>query len=356
MRKVEELIHLLQKAQPGLSLGASLDALKDSGAPTDALELLHDHFYNDSMTQNHGNKYAFNQFLNKIPLGIFIHVDLNDFSYINQLHGDEIGDEAIQLYAKIASKVAGKYGLKAFRISGDKFNYHGDTPEQVIGFIHELKAKLNKEKINGISALSASFGVGLSPKQAEESLIKAKSLLGGKDPQTGRRIPLYLFGCAPSVSDTENLRNVTTKQENLFENPLKSEKDLSGYSIISDGSPTYPVFQTKSLNKTLDEYGIKYYNVADKYGYSKNAILTKIPESLAFVLAKEYGQDTFASFNNDGKLIYVNGPNEGKYHPLTTLKLSETKPKSGLYTLVKNENTKINPFYIEAFFDFNKLL
>lgn len=357
MRKIEQLLYSLNKSNPGLPLSDSLEALKNSGAPSEALDLLHSHFYNDTMTQNHGNKYAFNDFLKKNPLGIFIHVDLNDFSYINQTYGDEVGDQAILSYAKLASKIAQKYGLKPFRISGDKFNYHGDSPEQTIGFIHELKSKLTKESINGTNALSASFGVGSSPKQAEESLLKAKSLLGGKDPQTGCRIPLYPPGCAPCVSDTENLKALTLK-EPAFENPLKSEKDLIGYAILSDASPSYPVFQNKPLTKTLDDYGIKYKNVVDKYGYTKNAVFTKIPENLACVLAKEYGQDTVVYFKSEdkGKLLYVNGINEGKFHPLTTLKLSETKPESGLYSLIKSETVGINPFYVEAIFDFNQLL
>jgi hypothetical protein len=127
---------------------------------------------------------------------------------------------------------------------------------------------------------------------------------------------------------------------------------------LSDASPSYPVFQNKPLTKTLDDYGIKYKNVVDKYGYTKNAVFTKIPENLACVLAKEYGQDTVVYFKSEdkGKLLYVNGINEGKFHPLTTLKLSETKPESGLYSLIKSETVGINPFYVEAIFDFNQLL
>jgi GGDEF domain-containing protein len=340
MLKVDALLATLNKAEPKLSLGDALRALKESGAPEDALSQVRRHIFVDSMTGNHGNKYAYNEFLKRKDRGgVHVHQDLSDFSHINNTHGHDIGDQAIKRYADIASKVAKKYRLKGFRTGGDEFKYHADTPEQAMGFVHEMRNKLEKEpKVGGTHNLSAAFGMGHNSDEAEESLLEAKKLLGPRDPQSGRRVPNYPPGQAPTVFHSDKLHAQAIEKEPALENPLKSEKDLVGYALLSDASPVYPVFQTKSLVKTLNDYGINYYKVADKYSPNKENYLVKLPEAFATVLAKDYGQESVIYFSQsgEGRLIYTNGVNEGGFHPLTSLKKTENE--------------------IEAIFDYNKLL
>ena len=111
------------------------------------------------------------------------------------------------------------------------------------------------------------------------------------------------------------------------------------------------------LTKKLASLG---YEVTVTEGrYEKNEVSLIVhteKEQVMFLLASLFGQESLVWIPKgphgyrDGRMVYVNGPNEGKYHPATSeYEVFPTKPND-MYTLVPGIG------YLRLQFDWNTLL
>jgi GGDEF domain-containing protein len=181
------------------SLGEALRAFRAAGLHQHA-DLVAKHLFHDSLVPKMGNALAYKDFLSRHQNdGVHTHVDLNDFGQINKLHGEKLGDDAIQLFGKAASEVSRQFAGKSFRNHGDEFKFWFARPEQAHGFARELRTRLEKiPKVGGTHNIAAAIGIGFTPDNAEKALITAKGQLGPMG-QDGKRQNTHAAGNAPTV-------------------------------------------------------------------------------------------------------------------------------------------------------------
>jgi diguanylate cyclase (GGDEF)-like protein len=297
------------------------------------------HIYTDKLVPEIGNKFSYEDHLSRNrDKGYHILTDMNNFSEINKLHGNEVGDSAIKRFGQIASETSRSLGLKAHRIGGDEFAFHSDSPEKAQAFAHELQRKLTKEpKIGGTHNLAASIGVGMGKDQGEKSLIEAKKKLGVYDEATGKRKDYHTPGNAPSVVHFGFKNKAEVEPDPAV--PMDLSNPLTkNMAIISDSAPNYPAI--KSLKQTLHEFNIPFVNLEDHYGEAKPAVLIgPVDENLAKALAEDSGQESliYLKSPSDIKLMYVNGPLAGSFHKADAINTFEKRPECGYYYMSKSE-------------------
>jgi diguanylate cyclase (GGDEF)-like protein len=161
----------LAKAEP--ELYQHLAAIR--AASPESARFLAQRLFSDSMVKGVGNKLAFEDFLTRKRGGVHVMLDGNDFGVINKKWGQSTGDEAIKAMGAAISRASRANKGKLFRVGGDEFRAHFDTPEQAYSFARNVRQELESlPPVRGEHFHSVSLGMGESPEHAENSLIQAK--------------------------------------------------------------------------------------------------------------------------------------------------------------------------------------
>lgn len=198
IQKMERVFRLLSKEEdvdPATALQHIQAAVKAGHLDPKIEAALRRHIYEDPMVQGIGNKYAYNEFIQKPRPGVHASIDLNDFRGINNTYGHHAGDEAIKAFGKAAREAMdetipkGPGGGKLFRAGAGEEQTHGfwrsggdeaaaflPTPEHAATFARKLRSKLEAiPPVGGTHQLSASIGFGHDPKSADEAQYHAKA-------------------------------------------------------------------------------------------------------------------------------------------------------------------------------------
>ena len=131
-----------------------------------------------------GNQAAHEDFIEglkgKKNQGVHVHIDANDFGSINKMHGMPVGDQAIKSLANTMRDTIdqhiGRKNAKLFRVGGDEFKAHFQTPEHAAVFARALRHNLDQlVPVGGTHRLSTSIGIGHTPEHAEQALMNAKN-------------------------------------------------------------------------------------------------------------------------------------------------------------------------------------
>lgn len=162
----------LIKVEP--ELARHLQALR--AASPDSARFLAQRLFSDSMVKGVGNKLAFEDFLSRKRGGVHVMLDANDFGRINKKWGQSVGDDAIRAMGGAFSRASRAHGGKLFRVGGDEFRAHFESPEQAYAFVRSARQEMeNLPPVRGEHFHSASIGLGHSPEHAEQALIHAKN-------------------------------------------------------------------------------------------------------------------------------------------------------------------------------------
>jgi len=161
----------LAKVEP--ELAQHLSAIRASSP--DSARFLAKRLFTDSMVQGIGNKLAYEDFLSRKRDGVHVMVDGNDFGHINKKWGQSVGDESIKAMGGALSRASRANKGKLFRVGGDEFRLHFDTPEQAYAFARHARQELEAlPPVRGEHFHSVSIGFGHNPEHAEQALIHAK--------------------------------------------------------------------------------------------------------------------------------------------------------------------------------------
>jgi GGDEF domain-containing protein len=182
------------------SLAEALRAFRAAGLHEHANTVAR-HLFADTMIPRLGNKMAYQDHLSRHRQeGYHVHIDGNNMSSVNKLHGEQAGDDMIRKLGNHVADVSRQFGGKSHRNGGDEFKAFFNTPEQAHGFARELRTRLDKEPIlNGTHKLSSAIGIGYNPEHAELALQHAKKQLGPTDPNTGKRANIHQLHETPTV-------------------------------------------------------------------------------------------------------------------------------------------------------------
>lgn len=141
----------------------------------DSAQYLAQRLFGDTMIPGVGNKLAFDDFVGRQRPGVHVMVDANDFGAINKQWGQSTGDDAIKAMGGALSRASRSNRGKLFRVGGDEFRAHFDTPEQAHSFARQAHKELEDlPPVKGQHHHSVSIGFGQDPDQAEQALIEAK--------------------------------------------------------------------------------------------------------------------------------------------------------------------------------------
>jgi GGDEF domain-containing protein len=135
----------LRKAAPLNDVFANLRGLVDAGhLHPEHYDSLRRELYQDEMIPSLGNKRAYRDFMagNEAKGGVHVMLDGDGMKAINDTHGHEAGDKAIQslgnsLRSAIDQSV-GQDNAKAHRFGGDEFHFWTKTPEQAHLVLRQL--------------------------------------------------------------------------------------------------------------------------------------------------------------------------------------------------------------------------
>lgn len=162
----------LAKVEP--ELAQHLAAVR--AAAPDAARFLAQRLFSDSMVSGVGNKLAWEDFLSRPKKGVHVMLDGNDFGIINKKWGQTAGDQAIKAMGAAISRASRASKGKLFRVGGDEFRAHFETPEQAYAFVRNARTELESlPPVGGEHFHSVSMGLGPSPEHAEQALIHAKT-------------------------------------------------------------------------------------------------------------------------------------------------------------------------------------
>lgn len=392
MNGIKSTFEKLRKMDP--SLARALANVRAGTATKQDADLLARGMYTDTLIPKMGNKLAYNDFLSRNEnQGIHVNADLNDFGQINKLHGDAMGDAAIKRFGEIASETSRMFGGKSFRSGGDEFKFWFHRPEHAHGFARELRARIEREpKVGGTHNLAASVGIGYNRGHAENALLDAKKQLGTTN-VFGHRDNFHTTGNAPSVvqsklhepmppgwkpskglpeqqpKTTPNLAEPGLK----FHNPLgKNEVHnpvpehihpvLSGRGSVGIMTAENPRFHSvedggnERLENELKNRGVKFEKITGKYDINNlehSFLIHDLSEKDLIDLGGRYGQETVIhSKNGNHKMIHVNGPNVGNYHPGSGVNEFSTPPEMYYSTVIHNGR----PIHFSMNFDFDKIV
>lgn len=135
--------------------------------------------HEDSVIPGVGNLRAYNQFTNKTPPGVHIHIDGNDIRHLNRTYGQEVGNKAVRaLGSAIGETARTLVGNHAgvFRLGSDKFAVHVPNMEAASLFARGLRTHLeNVPSIKGTHNFAVSMGMGPDSGLAKQGLEEAKA-------------------------------------------------------------------------------------------------------------------------------------------------------------------------------------
>ncbi len=173
---------LTQLTALGLQTGARLGALR-------AFERTRLHAYTDGLT-GLSNRRALEQVIQDRGTGglpyAFALVDLDHFKGLNDTHGHEAGDKALQIFAEVLRKSVRQADLAA-RWGGEEFAilFPGASAEQALDVVERVRADLAEQLLaSGGTPFTASFGIADSTMDSsfEEILrIADEALYSSKD-------------------------------------------------------------------------------------------------------------------------------------------------------------------------------
>jgi hypothetical protein len=127
----------------------------------------------------------------------------------------------------------------------------------------------------------------------------------------------------------------------------------NNFAIMTAENPMHPVSMqggNAALEKELTSKGIKFHKIKGKYGGNpENSYLIENPDHDAIIdLGKKFGQDSvIVSKNRRHKMVYTNGPDEGKYHLGNSIETFDKEPQDYFSTGVNNGK----PFHFSINFD-----
>ncbi len=168
----EDDLEPLAKVEPELYQHlASLRAVQPESA-----KFLAQRLFGDSMVKGVGNKLAYEDFLSRKRGGVHVMLDANDFGRINKKWGQSVGDDSIRAMGGALSRASRASRGKLFRVGGDEFRAHFESPEQAYAFARAARQELeNIPPVRGEHFHSVSIGLGHTPEHAEQALIHAKT-------------------------------------------------------------------------------------------------------------------------------------------------------------------------------------
>jgi diguanylate cyclase (GGDEF)-like protein len=132
--------------------------------------------YHDTLVPGVGNKRAYEDFRSRPREGVHVTLDLNDFKALNDTFSYQHGDDAISAAGKAFSEASRANKGKLFRVGGDEFRAHFETPEQAYSFLrHASQGVSNMVPVGGTHKVSFSAGIGHNPDHADQALHHAKA-------------------------------------------------------------------------------------------------------------------------------------------------------------------------------------
>jgi len=287
----------LAKIEP--ELAQHLSAVRESNP--EAARFLAQRLFGDSMVKGVGNKIAYEDFRSRPRKGVHIILDGNSFGAINKIFGQSAGDDAIKAMGGAISRASRANRMKLFRIGGDEFAAHADTPEQAHSFARQARQELEAlPPIGGTHFHSVSMGMGESPEHAEQALIHAKTAkkkmgyLPGQEQTHVHSLLPGAVGEVPVAAKPEGLPPGIKKLVPPGQSPMQvpSAKEpwmaKSEASILIHDNPSKPVpvyFLANEEGLTPD--GAAFLSIADlkdyygdlvaprSYGFSPKSALAK---------------------------------------------------------------------------------
>lgn len=170
--------HRLGPPRPAQDVLAEIRAAEAAGhLPKGTSDTMVRHIYEDPMLEGIGNKKAWQEFRLKNKPGVYMMLDGNDFSAVNNAFGHDVGDDALRAtgHALRGAMKDTKVPGKLFRPGGDEIAAYFPSHEHAVSFARELTQKLHAiPPIQGHHQLSASMGFGVSPEDADKALYMAK--------------------------------------------------------------------------------------------------------------------------------------------------------------------------------------
>lgn len=172
---------VLQKSDLNQSFEALRHLVAAGHLHPDHYDALRRELYQDEMIPGLGNKKAFRDFMKSGGRGgVHVMFDGNGMKSINDTHGHEAGDQAIQgmgqALRNAIDKTVGPDIAKAHRFGGDEFHLHVPTVEQAHHVLRQFRAEMDAiPPIKGSHKLSMSAGIGGDPGEADKALYHAKA-------------------------------------------------------------------------------------------------------------------------------------------------------------------------------------
>ena len=149
--------------------------------PQEHYDSLRKELYQDEMIPSLGNKRAYRDFVASPEArgGVHAMLDGDGMKAINEVHGHEEGDKAIQSLGhalrSAIDQTVGQANAKAHRFGGDEFHFWTNTPEQAHLVLRQLHENLaNLPDIGGTHKVGFSAGLGENPGIADAALAHAK--------------------------------------------------------------------------------------------------------------------------------------------------------------------------------------
>jgi GGDEF domain-containing protein len=183
IKKMEQVVQDLVKIEPELM--QHLARIRQV-AP-DSARVIANKLFRDSMVPGVGNKAAYEDFLERPRAGVHVMMDGNDFGQINKKFGQTEGDNAIKAMGGAMRRASRQFRGKLFRVGGDEFKAHFETPEQAYGFVRSVRNELDRlPPAGGQHRHSISIGLGHTPEHAEQAVIHAKNAKKAANYQPGQ--------------------------------------------------------------------------------------------------------------------------------------------------------------------------
>lgn len=137
--------------------------------------------YHDSMTKLQNREALNNALQEHTPYALTL-IDINNFSHFNDLYGVEVGNEILINLAKFLTKVAYKYELSLYRLSGDSFVFLQEKKIDDVAFEKKMEIIVDALDVCKISVTSLKLKLKInftvvSVKEEEKMLEKANMTL-----------------------------------------------------------------------------------------------------------------------------------------------------------------------------------
>lgn len=381
--------------------------------PEDA-DLLEHHLTMDTLMPGIRNRAAYQRHVRDFEnAGIHVHIDANDFGQINKLHGEQVGDAALQAIGRAVYGAALPLAGRVFRRGGDELTTWFLRPEDAQVFAGKLTAALKDlPPAGGTHSHAVSIGIGRGRIQAEQALLRAKAQLGAVNVDTGHREPNYEAGKAPTVIESnlhepppQGWKSAEDRVHEVRLNadgrhygadgatlagmdvhaPIKHTVGARHKHVIPEGSEPP---QLKKAEGPLPYAGRQYVIMSGENPryhskFSGHDVLkadlqaqgkafkdaqgvydTPEPSLMIFDMTphearqacKKYGQESF--LYSDGKrdpaLVFANGDHADHWHPGKGVQILDQPPEN-YYTILDHPEQPGKKIYMQAIIDWGQL-